>query len=796
MFLELEPLRMTDAATQIRGFAGADFARIDVASVFERSEGNPFFIEQLVQSLLHGEAATGEHGLPKSLAAVLLARIEQVEGLSRDVLACLAVAGRAVTEEFIVQCCYASVSDVRAVLHDLARRHLLRDGTGRSRHLLAHALLAEAITASMLPGELREWHLRTAETLVRHSDSGASGAIAEHFRAAGREVDELPWRVAAAQYAGSIFSPSEAALHWVRALSLIESAPTSAALPDTTTLLEMYISGCYALKLAGELDTAIALAERAFERLNPASDLRTQARLLGSLGYFRGSRNIEAGRALLEQAVEIWDVLPPESASIDAAADLWMYSHPFQDSQNAVERLDRAMRDAARLRLAPRQQLALLERRAWADVAQGDVDSGMARFAAARGLLGIEEDPQDVLMYAIWYTDILLKLGRPEEVVAAAAPVSLLDWPTMGRREREGSSAVRANVFNALAQLGDPESASSYIDPVTDCAVTRDIWLAQAARATLDMLRGDLDASEERWKALPPINHVIAEWDFEPRRAELELWLRRPTRALEWVHQVLDSLGRSRDSRRAGQLLLMGARAFADVMEEANAGKPRTLEDDAAKIATTIEDLHAHMSDDPFVLGPLRPTGDADGLLWRAEIARAASSADPRAWQEVAEAYERYNRPHAAAYARWRQAECLIVDRRRRDQAPHALRKAARQATQHIPLLSAISRLAARARINLDEIPVQQTISRVPNAFGLTTRELTVLKMVARGDTNAQIGRELFISERTASVHVSNIIRKLQVHNRLQAAAAAEHAGLLRDDGPVNGTTASGVTVK
>lgn len=64
-FLELAPLGKPDATTQIRSFAGDDFVRIDVTSVFERSEGNPFFIEQLVQSILRGEAATGEHALPK-----------------------------------------------------------------------------------------------------------------------------------------------------------------------------------------------------------------------------------------------------------------------------------------------------------------------------------------------------------------------------------------------------------------------------------------------------------------------------------------------------------------------------------------------------------------------------------------------------------------------------------------------------------------------------------------------------------------------------------------------------------
>jgi DNA-binding CsgD family transcriptional regulator len=717
------------------------------------------------------------------LASVLLARIDRVEGLARDVLFCLAVAGRPVNEEFIVHCCSVSLSDVRAVLHDLGRRHLLRAGTDTSRHQLAHALLAEAITASMLPGELREWHLLTAETLARYNDSGLSGAIAEHFRGAGREVDELPWRVAAARYADSIYSPSEAALHWVRALALSESAPAS-TLPDTTTLLEMYISGGRALKLTGELDAAIALAERAFERLSSVRDPRTRARLLGSVGYFRGSRDLEAGRALLQQAVEIWDELPPQVASIDAAADLWMFSHVFSDSQDAVERLDRAMHAAAGLNLAPRHQLALLERRAWADIAQGDVDSGMARFAASRELLEIEDDPQEGLMYAIWYTDILLKLGRPEEVVAAADPVGLPKWPALGRKEREGSSALRATVFNAQAQCGDPESAAGFIDPVTDSAITRDTWLTHAARATLDMLRGDLEASEERWTALSPINHPIAEWDFEPRRAELELWLTRPKRALDQVLAVLEALGTSRDSRRSGQLLVVGSRAFADLMQEPNVDKRPKTRRGARKIASDIESFHAQMPQDPFALGPLRPMGNADGLLWQAELGRAGGSTDPLPWQETAEAYERYGRPHPAAYARWRQAENLVIDRRTFDEAPAVLRSAARQAHQHAPLFAAISRLATRARISLAVLTTSPIDTGVSNPFGLTTRELTVLRMVARGDTNAQIGRELYISEKTASVHVSNIMRKLQVGNRLQAAAVAEHSGLLAQNDP------------
>ena len=68
--------------------------------------------------------------------------------------------------------------------------------------------------------------------------------------------------------------------------------------------------------------------------------------------------------------------------------------------------------------------------------------------------------------------------------------------------------------------------------------------------------------------------------------------------------------------------------------------------------------------------------------------------------------------------------------------------------------------------------------------YGLTRRELAVLRLVAAGHSNAQIGAELYISRATAAVHVTNILRKLGVTSRVQAAALAERAGLLDSQRP------------
>lgn len=96
--------------------------------------------------------------------------------------------------------------------------------------------------------------------------------------------------------------------------------------------------------------------------------------------------------------------------------------------------------------------------------------------------------------------------------------------------------------------------------------------------------------------------------------------------------------------------------------------------------------------------------------------------------------------------------------------------------------MTQIQLLAERARITLQPpAPTRKArpSATMPRPYGLTERELAVLRLLAAGRTNPQIGTELYISATTARVHVSNILCKLGVSNRAQAAAVAERAGLL-----------------
>ena len=146
------------------------------------------------------------------------------------------------------------------------------------------------------------------------------------------------------------------------------------------------------------------------------------------------------------------------------------------------------------------------------------------------------------------------------------------------------------------------------------------------------------------------------------------------------------------------------------------------------------------------------------------------------------------SRPYPAAYARWREGESQLAARGDRAAVVATLRIALATADElgADPLAAEITALAARARLDLGSAASDDEIVETTEAerLGLTPRELGVLALVALGRTNRQIADELFISQNTAGVHVSNIIGKLGVAGRGEAAALAYRRGLTRANGP------------
>jgi DNA-binding CsgD family transcriptional regulator len=235
-----------------------------------------------------------------------------------------------------------------------------------------------------------------------------------------------------------------------------------------------------------------------------------------------------------------------------------------------------------------------------------------------------------------------------------------------------------------------------------------------------------------------------------------------------------------------GRLLGAGIRACADLAEQARARRDGHAAKAALAAAGDLAGWAERMAGVPLADHPYVATIPAERATWDAERTRLAGQSDPAAWGAAGKAWQDLGCPHRAGYARWRQAQAQL-DAGQPAAATAALRAAADAAEGHAPLLAQVRALAQRARIPL-QVPSATAQNPPPTAvpvpYGLTSRELAVLRLLAAGRTNAQIGAELYISPKTAGVHVSSILRKLGVSGRVQAAALAERADLLRPQQP------------
>ncbi|HEV8152853.1 MAG TPA: response regulator transcription factor, partial [Solirubrobacteraceae bacterium] len=232
------------------------------------------------------------------------------------------------------------------------------------------------------------------------------------------------------------------------------------------------------------------------------------------------------------------------------------------------------------------------------------------------------------------------------------------------------------------------------------------------------------------------------------------------------------------DVARIARVSAAGVTVEADRAQRArDLGEPE-VERDALTCADLLLARVAAAAEDG---GPVERAWEASA---RAEHARAAGAPDPAAWAGAADAWSQAERPYQAALAHWRGSEAHLAldDRPAAAAAAHAALDRARRlgATW---LQGEVEGLVTRARLRPAEVAAgggaaAASGDAADDPFGLTPRERQVLALVARGATNREIGAELFMAEKTASVHVSRILAKLDVKTRTQAAALAHRLGL------------------
>ena len=839
--IRLGPLSRAEVGDQVAALAGGPVPDGLADEAFARAEGNPFFTEQLVAAALAEAEANGADGdqgdaydgagsvawvppgLPARLAELLLARAGRCGPGGRAVLAALSVAGRPLDEAALSEVTGQGPEAVRQGLHELAAARLLADsgntvgGAGRApdgrvagASRPRHALLAEAVAGALLPGERAVLHERTAAMLESAGDDMLAAEAAGHWLAAGRPDRELPARVAAGQAAERVFGYAEAAAHFQRAIALsrdlpgLGDQPAASALsgtgpPGTSPpgtgipgLPGLYVRAVDALSIAGDTERAEILAEEAYSRFAGHPDPGTAAAVLTRAADFRMRSRPEAALELLQEAIRLVSDGPLSAVQAEA---WYRYGRVFvetglpdqQTSQAALERAAEIAEAAGAAALVPRSLVTLAQ---LAEI-RGNTKEVLALLARARELAEACGDGESLLWVAAEECFLHFSSGRTETALDAAL-AALRTARLLGMQDSLSAVTLTAHACSVLVETGQTAAAGALVDPLTSGTPDLHRVYLHLCRVEVDMLRGDLDAA---WRRLRQVQAMAADQvggfrgeDYAPQLAAgLALWTGRPGEALAEVTRELPSV-RPPIQYTSGPLLVLGMRACADLAETARARRDDAAQADALAAAADLASWVDRLAVMPFTDHPANEYPAAECATWEAERGRLTGDNDPAAWATAAKTWADVEHVNRAAYAWWRQAQALLDAGHSAAVAAPALRAAAKAAVHHAPLFALIRALAERARIDLSEpsaVPVPDlnaAATKDPDHHhGLTDRELSVLRLLARGRTNAQIGTELYMSPKTASVHVSSIFRKLGVSGRAQAAAVAERAGLLDD---------------
>jgi DNA-binding CsgD family transcriptional regulator/tetratricopeptide (TPR) repeat protein len=784
--IRLGPLSRSEVAQQAAGLAGGPLPPLVVDELYARAEGNPFFTEQLVAAGLASGVEGGLRipaGLPGRLAELLVARAGRCTGDTRAVLAGLAVAGRPLTEDLLGVVAGLEAEAVREGLRELAAARLLAEDTAAGACRPRHAVLAEAVAGGLLPGERAALHERTARALAGTGEEALAGEIAGHWQAAGRPAEELPARVAAAEAAERVFGYAEAAAHWQRATELSQAQP-GAVSGAGIDVLELYLRAMDAFDLSGDSVRAGAVAAEACHRFAGDPGPARAAVVRHRAAVYQAIETTGAGLPLLEEALRLFEQAPPSAWSARAwlnYADVFLRAAGrLPDMLPALNRALEIAESAASEALIP-QILASLAEDAFR---RGQAGEGFAFLERGSALARAADDGVALTWLAVNESEALLKLARFQD----AAEVAVSGLGSAGQAGLQGSWAfgvLAADAAEALLAGGRTAEAAALIDPLTSGVPDRDHWPVHEARAEIDLLRGDTGAARRRLTDAAPAHAGNVDYARESaqRAAELALWVGEPGDALAEVRRVLPLFTTSDQTIVCGRLLAAGMRACADLAERARARRDDAGAQGADAAASGLASWAGEAPGAPFTDHPFVATIPAERATWTAERTRLTGSSDPQAWGAAAKTWEGLGCPHRAGYAWWRQAQAQLDAGQPAPAATPALRAAAATAEGHAPLLAQVRQLAERARIPLQPAGTPKPPpARVPAAYGLTRRELAVLRLLAAGRTNAQIGAELYISPSTAGVHVTSILRKLGVSSRVQAAAVAERAGLLVAD--------------
>ena len=698
--------------------------------------------------------------------------MERLPDDAQQVLGAAAVAGARFAQPLLE----AATGLGEAVLSD-ALRPAVAAGvlvTDDDVYAFRHALIREAVQDALLPGERSRRHAQLAQALEADPalapDGRAAPEIAHHWHAAGDAARALPaaWRAAAD--AAAVLAYAEQLAMLDRVLELWHAVPDAAALVGVGHLVVLE-QAVIAAHLAGEPERGLPLADAALAELGSGAD-PVRAFYLNER---RSAMSLQLRRAdvagLRAVADKVADDDPARPRVLAALAEQLM------DAQMTDEARERGEEALAATR---RRRNLVVEAGALATVAalaarRGELAAALAGLAEARAIAE-QADGELLLMRVLqWEASVLEAYGQHERS-ASAARRGISAAAAAGLARTSGATHA-AYLAEALTSLGRWDEALEVIEHALGLlpAAAQRLQLLRslcyialgrgdfgAAAAALRQAHDEAQASSGSIETVEALMLTDLDVSLLDAQGETGAALAAAGRAL-----AAEPASTSRLHRFVWPLLAATARVASAAL---GPGSPSEL---AVPAREVLELAAEHVAS----VQPIGPVQRAHAATYAVAARQAAGHRVGDDWDGVASAWEQLCEPYRRARALLHAADAALAEGGDRGAAAERLRQAAAvaDALAARPLHEDIEALARRARL---DVARGEAGSQVSARLGLTDRELEVLRLVAAGRSNRDIAAELFISAKTASVHVSNILAKLGVHSRVEAAAIAHRAGL------------------
>ena len=754
----LDRLHEADTERIVRHIRGEDVDERTLDLIVRDACGIPFYVEELAAS------TDIQHGAPASVLDLVRTRLDMLSGPTRRLVSAAGLARGAVLDSRLGTVLDLDGDLLLECLSEAVDRHVLVPDPVGGAYEFRHGLLKEAAASMVLPGERRRLHEAWALSLepAVDDDERVSIAVAHHWVAAGNVPRAFRWCLHAADVAAGLYAPHEELMLLEDVLDMWDLVPEqqrSAVGPRV-----------HVQERAAELAWVLADAPRASEwadsalQETPRDDPLIRARLLTLRAKVSADLTSDDAGALLDEAVQLAQALSPSTEGAQALV-LSAIRHSMRGEERAAERDAQRAIEVGRYLGDPRVEADGQGVMAVRALARGNLEDALRTNAQSIDLALRCGAEQSVLMSHVRGSALLIEAGRYEDCVATTQAAHR--YAAERGLDRLLSGWICSNEAEALEALGRWAEAQVVLRRVL-AADAGDVNRVSALTilARVLMREGDPTAAEHMaaLRAAPGAAPHDPQ-TFVPWACCLALWELangRPGEGLSLLRTALPgSLTAEQVSQHVWEALPTAAACVAALEQP---GEWTEWFEDLIRAAprgaalTPYRDVRRALAD--AETASLR--GEPVLPAWQAVVARGAD----------VPAYE-----HAYALV---QSSRAALEVGAHSDACHWLSEAAKLCVTMgaEPLHGQVAVLARRHHLAVPGLALGGRDGG-RGAHTLTDRELDVLRLVAAGMSNAAIAKELYISPKTVSVHVSHILTKLGAQTRTEAAAVAFRRGLV-----------------